>query len=130
LTAGSRVVSQQPGHQRPRIALSEMRRMGANSTDLPVTGHAQPLAGHGDELSVQPNPIVCSHFIGTRLVESRERQRDQLEHLAGIFRGHQDGIDSISDGAQAEPFRSQHLERVQRRTPARPFICAGGLLKM
>ena len=48
LDAGGRVIPHQSNHQRPSVALAYVAGMGANPTELTVTRHAQPFAGHSD----------------------------------------------------------------------------------
>src|SRR5580704_6221567 len=71
-------------HKKTRIAMPQMFRMRAHSANLRITGKLQPLAGHGDQLSLLANPQVRPHFPCPSVERPGLRQGSQLNHLRHI----------------------------------------------
>src|ERR1700686_2267947 len=78
--------SHPPGHQRPRITLSDVLRMRADGTDFGIPRPLETLARHSDQLSLAANANICAELMGSQPERPGLRQGRQFHHLCRVLR--------------------------------------------
>src|SRR5579862_772346 len=99
-------------HQKTRIPMPQMLRMRAHCANFRITRQLQPLASHGDKLSILAYPQIRPHFARPRVERPRLGQSSQLHHLRHIRHMKFDEVVRATISLKPRIILQNHLQQI------------------